>query len=150
MAALDRLGRMLRSAARRGQKRLEKTEKERHAVEQRKTIKQAKDRLAKVDIEIGRVKGHTAEFVNSDLWNPGVLQRMSTKDLKHSLNKEQLALERRVRDLDRTLKQSERDLRASNRDLRALDGEARDRRGRHERRRRRPQGSDWSFASCRN
>ena len=49
---------------------------------------------------------------------------MATKDLKHSLNKEQLALERRVRDLDRTLKQSERDLRASNRDLRALDGEA--------------------------
>ena len=49
---------------------------------------------------------------------------MSTADLKHSLNKEQLALERRVRDLDRTLKQSERDLRASNRDLRALDGEA--------------------------
>jgi len=122
VAALDRLGRMLRT--RRGQKRLEKTEKERNALEQRKTIKKAKDRLAKVDIEIGRVKGHTAEFVNSDLWNPGVLQRMSTADLKHSLNKEQLALERRVRDLDRTLKQSERDLRASNRDLRALDGEA--------------------------
>ena len=122
IAALDRLGRVLRT--KRGQKRLDKTEKELKAQGQRKAIQQAKDRLGKVDVEIGRVKDHHAEFVNSDLWNPGVLQRMSTRDLKASLNKEQQALERRVRDADRELKQSERLLRASNRDLRALDGEA--------------------------
>ena len=120
--ALDRLARQLRQ--KRGGQRLEKTKAEREANDRRNVIKQQRARLRKVDVELGRVRCHKGDFVNSDMWNPGVLQRIATNDLRLALITEQRALEDQVRALERNLKKFERTMRAANRELRVTDNEA--------------------------
>ena len=83
---LWRLARHLRQA--RGASRLVTADREKDAAAQTASMLVLEKRATVVATELARLKGHTAEYTNCDVWNPGIMQRIKTKALKEALRGE--------------------------------------------------------------
>ena len=75
-----------------GALRLHKDRLDEQISERQNVLDNAKKRLRQVRVELSRVQKHDGKWVNCDVWNPGVMQRMLTIDLLSHLTHESRVL----------------------------------------------------------
>ncbi|GMH66094.1 hypothetical protein TL16_g04355 [Triparma laevis f. inornata] len=74
---------------------------ERNEIE--KILQQSEQREKVVSIELKKVRRHKGKFVDTDVWQKGVMQRMLSLDIKEHLEREQGTLSRVLTEFKRTL-----------------------------------------------
>ena len=90
-------------------------------------------RMKIVSIELKKVRKHRGKFVDTDVWQKGVMQRMLTIDIKEHLEREQSTLNRVLTEFKKTIAEAkagilkcDKDIQAAVKesdDLRAVEGE---------------------------
>jgi chromosome segregation ATPase len=68
-----------------------------------KILQQSQQRLKVVTIELKKVRRHKGKFVDTDVWQKGVMQRMLAVDIREHLEREQSTLNRVLHEFKNTL-----------------------------------------------
>ena len=76
-----------------------------------------------VTIELKKVSRHTGKFVDTDVWQKGVMQRMLSVDIREHLEREQSTLARVLDEFKRTLGDVKGGIYKCDRDIKQVMGE---------------------------
>ena len=115
--------------ARLGALRLTKDRLDADIKDRRKVLEDTKSRKVNVAAELERLLAHEekfpqAKYVNTDLWQPGVMQRMIRSELKLHLTHEDRTLGSVADEMEKTLYQKQDDLMSSTSEMQRKSGEA--------------------------
>ena len=88
-----------------------------------KILAQSEQRMKVVTIELKKVSRHTGKFVDTDVWQKGVMQRMLSVDIREHLEREQSTLARVLDEFKRTLVDVKGGIYKCDRDIKQVMGE---------------------------
>ena len=85
-----------------------------------KILSQSSVRMKVVSTELKKVKRHKGKFVDTDVWQKGVMQRMLSVDISEHLDREQTTLERVLKEFNKTLSEVKSGIFKCDKDIKAL------------------------------
>ena len=88
-----------------------------------KILQQSQQRLKVVTIELKKVRRHEGKYVDTDVWQKGVMQRMLSVDIKEHLEREQSTLNRVLHEFKNTLTDVKGGIYKCDKDIKTVMGE---------------------------